>query len=89
MLFSPTIGAAITAGYWVLWVRCPAYRTTQSNDLRTLDRHSDPAVTSPIPSLSYRSCRPNAPFAELLRLSQSSVADEIHAERSRNRWVSE
>jgi hypothetical protein len=24
MLFSPTIGAAITAGYWFLWVRCPA-----------------------------------------------------------------
>jgi len=26
MLFSPTIGAAITAGYWFLWVRCPACR---------------------------------------------------------------
>jgi hypothetical protein len=24
MLFSPTIAAAITAGYWFLWVRCPA-----------------------------------------------------------------
>ena len=24
MLFSPTIGAAVTAGYWFLWVRCPA-----------------------------------------------------------------
>ena len=23
MLFSPTIGAAIKAGYWFLWVRCP------------------------------------------------------------------
>ena len=30
MLFSPTIGAAIAAGYWFLWVRCPACRTTQS-----------------------------------------------------------
>jgi beta-phosphoglucomutase-like phosphatase (HAD superfamily) len=28
MLFSPTIGAAIAAGYWFLWVRCPACRTT-------------------------------------------------------------
>jgi hypothetical protein len=28
MLFSPTIGAAITAGYWFLWARCPACRTT-------------------------------------------------------------
>jgi hypothetical protein len=30
MLFSPTIGAAITAGYWFLWVRCPACRTTNA-----------------------------------------------------------
>jgi hypothetical protein len=46
MLFSPTIGAAITARYWFLWVRCPACRTTQALDLRTLDRHRDAAVTS-------------------------------------------
>jgi len=26
MIFSPTIGAAIMARYWFLWVRCPAYR---------------------------------------------------------------
>src|SRR5260370_22307096 len=45
MLFSPTIGAAITAGYWFLWVRCPACRTTNAIDLRTLDRHGDAAVT--------------------------------------------
>src|SRR5437899_2751995 len=40
MLFSPTIGAAITAGYWFLWVHCPACRTTNAIDLRTLDRHA-------------------------------------------------
>jgi len=28
MLFSPTIGAATAAGYWFLWVRCLACRTT-------------------------------------------------------------
>ena len=33
MLFSPTIGAAITAGYWFLWVRCPACRSTSSINL--------------------------------------------------------
>ena len=33
MLFSPTIGAAITAGYWFQWVRCPACRTIQRNRL--------------------------------------------------------
>jgi hypothetical protein len=65
MIFSPTIGA-ITAGYRFLWVRCPACRTTNAIDLRTLDRHRDAAVTSLIPAMSCRSCRPNAPFAELV-----------------------
>jgi hypothetical protein len=83
MLFSPTIGAAITAGYWFLWVCCPACRTTNAIDLRTLDRHRDAAVTSLIPSLSCRSCRPNAPFAELMRLSRTSIADEMRDEHRR------
>ena len=39
MLFSPTIEAAITAGYWFLRARCPACRTTGDVDLRTLDWH--------------------------------------------------
>jgi hypothetical protein len=80
MLFSPTIGAAITGGYWFLWVRCPACRTTNAIDLRALDRHRDAAVTSLIPALSCRSCRPNAPFAELVRLSPTSIADEMREE---------
>jgi hypothetical protein len=82
-LFSPTIGAAITAGYWFLWVRCPACRTTNAIDLRTLDRHRDAAVTSLIPALSCRGCRPNAPFAELVRLSRTSIADEMREEHRR------
>src|SRR5437016_13149276 len=44
MLFSPTIGAAVTAGYWFLWVRCPACRTPNAIDPRTHDRHRDPAA---------------------------------------------
>ena len=59
MIFSPTIGPAIRAGYWFLWVRCPACRTINAIDLRTLDCHADAAVTSLIPALSCRSCRPN------------------------------
>jgi hypothetical protein len=39
--------------------------------------HADAAVTSLIPALSCRSCRPNAPFAELVRLSPASIADEM------------
>ena len=83
LLFSPTIGAAIAARYWFLWVRCPACRTINAIDLRTLDRHPDAAVTSLIPWLSCRSCRPNAPFAELVRLSRTSTADEMRIERTR------
>ena len=83
MIFSPPIGAAIRVGYWFLWVRCPACRTISSIDLRTLDRHPDAAVTSLIPSLSCRSCRPNAPFAELVRLSRTSIADEMREEHRR------
>jgi hypothetical protein len=44
MLFSPTIGAAITAGYWFLQARCPACRTTGDVDLRMLDWHRGAAV---------------------------------------------
>ena len=83
MIFSPTIGAAITAGYWFLWVRCPACHTKSAIDLRALDRHHDAAVTSLIPALSCRSCRPNAPFAELVRLSRTSIADEMRIEHTR------
>jgi hypothetical protein len=80
MLFSPTIGAAIAAHYWFLWVRCPTCRTINAIDLRTLDRHRDAAATSLIPALSCRSCRPNAPFVELVRLSHTSIADEMRKE---------
>jgi hypothetical protein len=83
MLFSPSIGAAIASRHWFLWVRCPACRTTNAIDLRTLDRHRDAAGTSLIPSLSCRSCRPNAPFAELVRLSRTSITDGMQEEYRR------
>jgi hypothetical protein len=62
LLFAPTIGAALAARHHFLWVYCPACRTTRDIDLRALDRHRDAAVTSLIPSLSCRSCRPHAPL---------------------------
>jgi hypothetical protein len=67
MLFSPTIGAAIAARHWFLWVRCPGCRTTQAIDLRALDRHRDAAVTTLIPFLSCRSCRVAMVWRELNR----------------------
>jgi hypothetical protein len=54
-----------------------------SFDLRTPDRHDDAAVTSLIPALSCRSCRPHAPFAELDCLSRTSIADEMRIEHTR------
>ncbi len=78
MLFSPTIGAAIAARHCYLWVNCPACRTTNAIDLRTLDRHPDAAVSSLIPSLSCRSCRPHAPFAVRPRSARSSAFGEGH-----------
>jgi hypothetical protein len=83
MIFSPTIGAAIKAGYWYLWARCPACCATGDVDLRGLDRHPGAAVTSLIQSLSCRSCRPHAPFAQLVRLSRTSIADELREEYTR------
>ena len=76
------MGAAITAGYWFLRAHSPACGTTGDVDLRALDWHRGAAVTALVPALSCRSCRPNAPFAELVCLSKSSVAEEDYAERS-------
>jgi hypothetical protein len=83
LLFTPTIGAALAAGHLFLWVYCPACRTMRDVDLRSIDRHRDAAVTNLISSLSCRSCRPHPPFAELVRLSKASIADEMRAEHVR------
>ncbi len=42
MLFSQTIGAAIAAGYWFLWARCPACRNTGDVDLRSIGTPARP-----------------------------------------------
>ena len=52
------------------------------------DGRGDTAVTSLIPALSCP--RPNPPFAELVRLSPMSIADEIrdeHERRLRKPWA--
>jgi hypothetical protein len=63
--------------------RYPSCRTTGNIDLRALDWHRGAAVTALNPALSCPSCRPNAPFAELLKLSRLSVTDEWNVERGR------
>jgi hypothetical protein len=71
LLFSPTIGAAITAGYWFLWVRCPACNTTNAIDLRTLDRHRDAAATS-----HSRAVLPIMPAERAVRRTRAPIADQ-------------
>ena len=46
---------------------------------RSADARSSPRCSrdQPQSALSCRSCRPNAPFAELVRLSRTSIADEM------------
>jgi hypothetical protein len=80
LLFSPTIGVAVAAQHWYLWVRCPGCCCTQSVDLRRLDRHPDMMVTGLISLLSCRARRPHASFAELVKLSPTSIAGELREE---------
>jgi hypothetical protein len=44
-------------------------------------------VTSLIPALSCRGCRPKAPFAELVRLSKTDIAEEMREEHRRGAWA--
>ena len=48
MLFSPTIGAAIAARYWFLWIRCPACRTINAFDLRRTPLRRTPLRRTPL-----------------------------------------
>jgi hypothetical protein len=88
MLFSPTVCAAITAGCWFLRGRCPAchHRRRRPAGAPLAPRRGRDGAN---PSLSCRACRPNAPFAELVCLSKSSVAEDFAWERSGNKWVNE
>ena len=80
MLFSPTIRAAATAGYWFLWVRCPACRTTNAIDLRALDRHRDAAVTS----LISGTVLPLLPAERAVRRARPAIPDQ-HRRRNAGR----
>ncbi len=78
MLFSPTIGAAIAARHWFLWIRCPACRTINAVDLRTLDQHRDAAVISLVPA-SSRAGR-TLYLRSWCGFQRRAIADEMHEE---------
>jgi hypothetical protein len=67
--FHPTIGGAIAGGRPWLSFWCPACGQVGEVDLRTLGRHPGASIDSLVPALSCRRCRPNAPFAQLIRLA--------------------
>ena len=75
MIFSPTIGAAIRGILVPVGTLSglPDHQCHRSAHARPPSRRGGDSF---IPSLSCRSCRPNAPFAELVRLSRTSIADE-------------
>ena len=64
-LFSPTIGAAVTAGYWYLRAGCPACRNTGDVDLRLPRRGRDgtyPGAVVPILPAECAVCRIGLPL---------------------------
>jgi hypothetical protein len=70
VMFSPTMRAAMIAGYRWLTVSCPGCGMVSDVDLSTVDRHLDASIMSLIPVLSCRTCKPHAPFALLVELSR-------------------
>ena len=83
MLFSPTIGCALKARHWSCGsVVLPPAQRKRWTSVPWIATHG-PRFSSLIPALSCRACRPHAPFAELVRLSDKSIADELRDEHAR------
>ena len=80
MLFSPTIGCALNARHWTLWVRCPACHTTPSVDLRTVDHHPFAAIASLIQR--SRAVRVGRARVRSSSASPTKAADELHDEHT-------
>jgi hypothetical protein len=78
LLFAPTIGAAPTAQYLLLWVCRPACRTTGELTLGNLIGTTAP----PLRPLFLLSCRSRSPNAPLVCLSKASLSEEYYAKRS-------
>jgi hypothetical protein len=83
MTISHMVNATLTQIGWETSSRVQCSLLSRRKIRGALGRHPDAAVTSLIPMLSCRSCRPNTPFAELVRLSPKSIADEMREEHRR------
>jgi hypothetical protein len=65
---SPTIGDALLAGHHWLKVFCPGCQTSNTVDLRRIDRHPGASVEALTLSLKCSWCRDSAPMPRLLGL---------------------
>jgi hypothetical protein len=84
MLFAPTIGAALSARHHFLWVHCRACRAVRDIDLRMLNCDRNSAVTCLTSELLCGSCGSKMIFPpELLRLSKTSIADDVRKANTR------
>jgi hypothetical protein len=65
--------AAIAARHWFPWILCRAAALSADTQL--------PPGTTVISRISWLPCGPHAPFAEFVRLSPASIADEVREGR--------
>ena len=68
--WSPTVGAALKAGYRWLNVYCAGCGQVAPVDLEAIDRHPWTGLTGLILSLRCDRCQRNGPFPQLLHLSR-------------------
>jgi len=82
MLFSPTIGGAIAARYWFLWVRCPACRlaNARSPSRRGRDQSHSRAIV-PLVSAKRALRRARAIIADKHRRRDARRASPTSARR--------
>jgi hypothetical protein len=72
MLFSPTIGAAVTARYWFLWVRCPALPYHERDRLA----HARPSPRRGRDQPHSRTVMPLMPAERAVRRARAAIANK-------------
>ena len=81
MWSSPSLRAAMVAGYPWLDVWCPGCRTSRAIDIRAIDRHPEASVASLVFGLTCTWCRRNAPMPLLLGLHPSDPTRSTAVEK--------
>ncbi len=82
MWSSPSLRAAIVAGYPWLDVFCPACQTSRAVDIRTIDRHPEASLASLVFGLTCTWCGRDAPMPRLLGLHRFPPMGTVEAPKS-------